>query len=145
MTVGSIFEGFRLGAPNLVGSIRNLVAIILALFSIYSAFFGVFSDMLQRGFHLALVVLLIFSASMVDWRQSDWKKLFVDSALMFVGFGVLIYHVVFFDAVASRWGELTDLELWLGILCIVTLLEATRRSIGWPIVILALVFLSVQW
>jgi len=34
MTVGSIFEGFRLGAPNLVGSIRNLVAIILA----YSAF-----------------------------------------------------------------------------------------------------------
>ena len=141
MTVGSIFEGFRLGAPNLVGSIRNLVAIILALFSIYSAFFGVFSDMLQRGFHLALVVLLIFSASMVDWRQSDWKKLVVDSALMCVGFGVLIYHVVFFDAVASRWGELTDLELWLGILCIVTLLEATRRSIGWPIVILALVFL----
>ena len=38
MTVGSILEGFRLGAPNLVGSIRNLVAIILALFSIYSAY-----------------------------------------------------------------------------------------------------------
>ena len=85
MTVGSIFEGFRLGAPNLVGSIRNLVAIILALFSIYSAFFGVFSDMLQRGFHLALVVLLIFSASMVDCRQSDWKKLVVDITLMCVG------------------------------------------------------------
>ena len=90
MTVGSILEGFRLGAPNLVGSIRNVVAIILALFSIYSAFFGVFSDMLQRGFHLALVVLLIFSASMLDWRQSPLKKLIVAIALMCVGSGLLI-------------------------------------------------------
>ena len=40
MTVGSILEGFRLGAPNLVGSIRNLVAIILALFSIFWCVFG---------------------------------------------------------------------------------------------------------
>ncbi|MDB2390338.1 TRAP transporter permease [Alphaproteobacteria bacterium] len=141
MAIASITDFMRLGAPSWVGTFRNAVAIILSIFSIYSAFFGVFSDMLQRSFHLALVVFLIYSASFIDWRQSQLRKLIIDFALMAVGFGVLIYHVVFFDAVASRWGELTETEFWLGVMCIVTLLEATRRSIGWPIVILALLFL----
>ena len=49
--------------------------------------------------------------------------------------------VVYYEAVANRWGELTELEYWLAIGCIAALLEATRRAIGWAIVILALVFL----
>lgn len=60
---------------------------------------------------------------------------------MAFGFGVVFYHVVFFEAVANRWGELTELEFWLGTICIVALLEATRRTVGWAIVILAIVFL----
>jgi len=116
---------------------------VLVLFSLYSAFFGVFSDMLQRSFHLGLVVFLIFTAHGALARKTPrFISLAMDITLLLVGVGVLIYHVVFFDEVAGRWGELTEVEFWLGILCIGTLLEATRRSIGLPIVILALIFLA---
>ncbi|MBT8360439.1 MAG: TRAP transporter permease [Deltaproteobacteria bacterium] len=128
---------------EMVDFIRRIVAIVLALFSLYTAFFGVFSDMMQRSFHLALVMVLIFTGHGAIAKSSPrLPHLVIDVLLLLTGFGVLIYHVVFFDAVAERWGELTELEFWLGIMCIGTLLEATRRSIGWPIVILALVFLA---
>ncbi len=121
---------------------RRAVAVVLAVFSLYSAFFGVFSDMLQRSFHLALVIFLIFTAHGALSRKSTRiHEILIDTVWLLLGVGVLLYHVVFFDEVSGRWGELTDIEYWLGIVCVVTLLEATRRSIGWPIVILAIVFL----
>jgi len=122
---------------------RRAVAIVLCLFSIYTAFFGVLSDMLQRSFHLALVIVLIFAAHGALARRSSPKSHVVfDTLLLAIGFAVLMYHVVFFTEVSDRWGELTKTEFWLGILCIVILLEATRRVIGWPIVMLALAFLA---
>lgn len=129
-------------APGLK-RIRAGVAVILAVFSLYSAFFGVFSDMIQRSFHLALVLFLVYTAHGAFNKKSPRTyELLVDSALLIIGFSVLIYHVVFFNEISGRWGELTQLEFWLGSLCILTLLEATRRSIGWPIVILAIIFLG---
>ena len=128
MTMSAAIDFMRLGGANWIATFRNAVAITLSIFSIYSAFFGVFSDMLQRSFHLALVVFLIYSASFIEWRQISLRKFLLDLLLMTVGFGVLIYHVLFFDAVASRWGELTETEFWLGVLCIITLLEATRLA-----------------
>ncbi len=121
---------------------RRGVALVLAVFSLYAAYFGAFSDMIQRSFHLALVIFLVFTAhGALANRESRIPRVLIDIVLMAVGVGVLLYHVVFFEAIAGRWGELTDLEFWFGIACVVTLLEATRRSIGWPIVILAIVFL----
>lgn len=125
-----------------VDLLRRAVAIVLSVFSIYTACFGVLSDMLQRSFHLALVIVLIFAAHGALARRSSPKfQVVVDALLMLIGFAVVIYHVVFFTEVSNRWGELTKTEFWLGTVCVVVLLEATRRVIGWPIVILALVFL----
>ncbi|MCP5368839.1 MAG: TRAP transporter permease [Hyphomicrobiales bacterium] len=116
---------------------------MLSVFSIYTAFFGVLSDMLQRSFHLALVMVLIFTTHGALARRSSAKfRVVLDALLMAVGFAVLIYHVVFFTEISNRWGELTEVEFWLGIVCVVCLLEATRRVIGWPIVILAVAFLA---
>ena len=38
-----------------VWTIRILAASILSLFSIYTAFFGVFPDMIQRSFHIGSI------------------------------------------------------------------------------------------
>jgi TRAP transporter 4TM/12TM fusion protein len=122
---------------------KHAVAISLGLFSLYTAFFGVFSDLIQRSVHLALVMFLVFVSYGAFASKNPRKlNLLIDALLMIIGVGVLVYHVVFFDEVAGRWGELTTLEYWFGILCVATLLEATRRCIGWPIVTLALIFLG---
>ena len=122
---------------------RQLVAIVLALFSLYSAFFGVFSDMIQRSFHLGLVLFLIYTShGALNHHTLRIPHIVFDVVLLFAGVGVLLYQVVFFEAISARWGELTELEFWFGMICIITLLEATRRTIGWPIVILAIIFLG---
>ena len=123
-------------------AVKAMAAISLALFSLYSAIFGVFQDMVQKGTHLALVLLIVF---LVSGRRRDadsavWRPI-ADLCLMAGAFAVVFYHVVFYEAVANRWGELAEWEYWLAIGCIAALLEATRRTIGWAIVILALVFL----
>lgn len=122
---------------------RKAAALVLAVFSVYTAFFGVLPDMLQRSFHLALVIALIFATTGALARNSASKiAIALDGVLLTLGFSVLIYHVIFYTEISNRWGELTTIELWLGCICIVTLLEATRRSIGWPIVVLATLFLA---
>lgn len=123
--------------------LRNFVAVVLSVFSIYTAYFGVLSDMLQRSFHLALVIVLIFLVhGSFGRRKAPRIQVIFDTLLMTIGFAVLIYHVIFFTEISNRWGELTDAEFWLGTLCVIILLDATRRVIGWPIVFLALVFLA---
>ncbi len=132
----------RLSGDDILHAARVAAAVALALFSLYSALFGVFQDMVQKGAHLAVVLLLVFLAGCRrSAAESRYWRSGVDACLMAGAFAVVFYHVVFHEAVANRWGELTELEYWLAIGCIAALLEATRRAIGWAIVILALVFL----
>ena len=123
--------------------VRQALALGLALFTLYTAAFGVFPDMIQRGVHLALVLVLIFLLPLAHAATPRPRaKTVVDLAAAGAALILIGYHVVFFDQVAARWGELTTLEFWFGIGSVVVVLEATRRMIGWPIVILALVFLG---
>ena len=132
----------RLSRENVLDAVKAAAAVSLALFSLYSAIFGVFQDMVQKGTHLSIVLLIVFLASCRrSAGESGFLRSVVDFCLMAGAFAVVFYHVVYYEAVANRWGELTELEYWLAIGCIAALLEATRRAIGWAIVILALVFL----
>jgi len=47
-----------------VWTIRILAASILSLFSIYTAFFGVFPDMIQRSFHIGIILFLVYLISL---------------------------------------------------------------------------------
>ncbi len=129
---------------NLFGYIRIGFAVILTVFSLYTAFFGVMPDMIQRSFHLGLVLGLVFIGAITNPMQlavKSWKSSTIAIALTIVGMCVMFYHIVFFNEVNDRFGELTSIEFYLGIIATFIVLEATRRSIGWPIVILAIIFL----
>ena len=120
----------------------GLVAVALALFSLYGAYFGVFSDMIQRPAHLGLVLMLVFGFGVFAVRPLPFVARAWSAALLVAAVVVLGYHIVFVDEVANRYGDLTTLEWYLAIVATVVLLEATRRSIGLPIVLLALLFLA---
>ena len=122
--------------------VRRATAIFLAGFSLYSAYFGVFPDMIQRSLHLVLVFVLVFWVGSDGENRPSMRRFALDTALLAAGGVVLLYHVIFFEEIAGRWGELTELEFWFGLVCVGVLLEATRRNIGWPIVILAVIFLA---
>jgi TRAP transporter 4TM/12TM fusion protein len=134
--------GGGLSFPIFINLIRNAAAVALCGFAVYTAFFGVWTDVMQQGIHLSLVLLLIFSAKLARPDGPTGLRRYVDVALSVLGFGLIFYQVAFYEQVAARYGAITELEFWMGIATILILLEATRRTIGSPMAILVLAFIG---
>lgn len=125
--------------------VRISAAILLSAFSIYTAFWGVFPDMIQRSFHIGMILFLVYlypleKMSFRELVKSARGYIFICVAIL--SLMVMVYQIIFFDAINDRYGDLTYFEFYLGLVAIFLLLDATRRTIGWPITILALVFLG---
>ena len=122
------------------------VSIMLVSFALYTAMFGVFPDMIQRGAHLSAVIALVylgFFASKdthVGVFGFTWRR-FKFSLLGFLGIATAGYQFFLYDDVTSRYGSITGYEIPIAILAIILLLDATRRTIGWSMVGLAIFFL----
>lgn len=127
---------------TLIKLIRSAAAVALCSFAVYTAFFGVWTDVMQQGIHLSLVLVLVFSASLARPDGPTGMRRLVDIALTVLGFGLIFYHVVFYEQVAARYGAITEPEFWMGIATILILLEATRRTVGSPMAILVLAFIG---
>ncbi len=118
------------------------LALLLAGFSLYTAYYGVYPDMIQRPAHLGLVLALIYGASVLAPGGSAVSPgRMVSLVLLVVSVVTMGYHIVFLDEIADRYGEMTTLEFVFGVAAVIALLEATRRVIGPAIVILAVGFL----
>jgi TRAP transporter 4TM/12TM fusion protein len=120
-------------------NVRELLAILLSGFAIYTAAFGVQPDFIQTSVHLSLALILVFTLSANKAPSS--LKIVYDWSLAVLAFITIGYHFIFYNEVAAREGVLTNTEFWLGIGAIALLLEGTRRIMGWPLVILALIFI----
>ena len=118
----------------------ELFAVLLVGFSLHTAAFGVFPDVIQRGFHLGLALVLVYLTAMGDEKFTLKSAIFISLAI--VGALAATYQALFYDAVVNRYGAMTDPEIWIAAIAVIILLDATRRTIGWSMVILALAFLA---
>ena len=122
------------------------VSIMLVSFALYTAMFGVFPDMIQRGAHLSAVIALVYLGFFASKDTNvgvfgfTWRR-FKFSLLGFLGIATAGYQFFLYDDVTSRYGSITGYEIPIAILAIILLLDATRRTIGWSMVGLALFFL----
>ena len=115
------------------------VSVALVLFSIYTAAFGVWPDVMQRGIHLSLAIILVYlHAAKTSQKNGNRLSVFALLILAVLGLCTAGYQVVFYDAVVSRYGAMTDTEIIIATIAVVVLLDATRRTIGWSMVVLAL-------
>ena len=119
-----------------------VLSTVLVVFSLYTAMFGVFPDMIQRGAHISAVIGLVYirlfgldGAGGLSWSRIKFFGLGV------FGSAVLGYQFFFYEDVVSRFGSITSYEMPIAILAIILLLDATRRTIGWSMVGLAIFFL----
>lgn len=120
-----------------------VLSVALVLFSLYTAAFGVLPDVIQRGIHLSLALLLVYAhAAFTAQDNGNRIGMFVMLGLAILGACAAGYQVVFYDAVVSRYGAMTDVEIMVAAVAVIVLLDATRRTIGWSMVVLALVFLA---
>ncbi|MBM2324020.1 MULTISPECIES: TRAP transporter permease [Marivita] len=118
-------------------------SVALVLFSLYTAAFGVLPDVMQRGIHLSLAIIIVYlhTASVAFENGNRWR-VFALLSLAVLGVCGAGYQAVYYEAVVSRYGAMTDAEITIAAVAVIVLLDATRRTIGWSMVVLALVFLA---
>jgi TRAP transporter 4TM/12TM fusion protein len=133
---------FRPLAPA-AGAIVTALLLALSFFHYYTAGFGLLREATHRGVHMAFVLGLIFLVFPV-WR-SGVRREPRQGLLRPLGIGwpdwagalaaavASLYVPWIFDDLAFRVGNPLALDVVMGSLLIAVLLEATRRSVGWPL------------
>ena len=135
----------------------GFVAITWSLFQLWYASplpflldFGKFIDVPARAIHLAFGMSLCFLAYPAFKSKRNSSINIFDFALALISILATFYLVIEYEGLVYRQGILASVDLFgfkvsyeliLGSLGILLLLEATRRAIGIPLVVIALIFL----
>ena len=125
----------------------RFVAVGMASFHIYTAYFGTFYPYTQRSLPVMLALILTFLTMRARKDIPDDAPVpFYDWVLVALTIPVIGYVTFNSDYLANRWPmtstfPVTDLELLFGTIATLLILEATRRLLGWLLVIVAAVAL----
>jgi TRAP transporter 4TM/12TM fusion protein len=138
-----IIEKQEFGERRLSGipyRIMFLLAIAFSCFQLYTAFFGVLTSTLQRSIHLTFAIILCFLFYPFSKKSKRKSIHFLDFVLAVVAGASVIYVTVFYEDLVKRIGDPTSLDLAMGVTAILLVLEASRRAVGWPLVIITGLF-----
>lgn len=128
---------------GIFGWIAFLGLLAFSLFQVYTSVFGVLTATLQRSIHLGFalaLIFLLFPARKKDRGKNHvvaWYDFILAAAAVVVG----AYWPLMVDELVNRVGRLTEIDFIIGLLAIVLVLEATRRTVGLPIMFIAILFL----
>lgn len=126
--------------------------IALSLFHFYTAGFGLLAETTHRGVHLAFVLALIFLVFAGSKKLQDTKLShslvspggvpLLDWVLAAVCAVSVLYLPYVFADLANRVGNPDTIDVVMGTVLFITLLEATRRSMGPALPLIAIGFTS---
>ncbi|NLC21213.1 MAG: TRAP transporter permease, partial [Halomonadaceae bacterium] len=134
-----------LGAP---GKLLVGVAAAWSLFQLWIASplpyifrFGVFNATEARSIHLAFAIFLAFMAYPALKRSPRDRIPLTDWVLALVGAFCAAYLFLFYADLAQRPGSPLLHDVIIGVVGVLVLLEATRRALGPPLMIVASIFI----
>ncbi|MES2999664.1 MAG: TRAP transporter permease [Pseudomonadota bacterium] len=140
---------FRPTVPPARQIVRWLL-IALSCFHYYTAGFGLLPETTHRGVHLAFVlglIFLVFAANKEDNDKPPRRGFnfiggvpLIDWVLAIAVALSVLYIPWVFNDLAFRVGNPDLSDVVFGTILFVTLLEATRRSMGWPLPLIAIGF-----
>lgn len=115
------------------------VAVVMSLIHLYAAI-GVFTTQVLRGIHVMLVLFLSFLVFPSFGRYKN-RIIWYDYILALLSIVAIVYMLADFDdfiyrsVIPNHWDKL------LGIILILLVLEATRRTTGWimPAIVIAFI------
>lgn len=129
---------------GLPASIMAVLCTILCLFHLYSSYMGSFAPFIQRGVHFACLLPLAFLLYPAVSKSDKIKPTLVDYILAFLSILPSLYVVIEKEYLQNRIAYVTPIktiELVLGTLLIILVIEAVRRSVSQVMAGLVFIFL----
>lgn len=137
---------------RMLGHVIALALVAMSVYHFYASGFGLIRELLHRGIHLSFVlglVFLLFGLRKSDptntvpkaWYRFDGVPL-VDIMLAVLAVGAAMYLPLLPSTiVAERVGNPSQFDVFMGSALLLLTLEATRRSVGPTLPIIAILFL----
>lgn len=120
--------------------IVTFLGVSLTVFHLYTAYFGTLPSQKQGAVHLGTALGVIFLLYPVKKGMLKVQKTipWYDILLAFLAMYVTYHKIIFYESILqSRISGYNTLDIIISILGILLVLEATRRTVGLPIVIVA--------
>jgi TRAP transporter 4TM/12TM fusion protein len=141
-----------LGGREPGGAIGMGLAILAALWSLFQVWyasplpftfgFGILNDTEARAIHLALAVFLAFCAFPAKKESSRTVIPWGDWLLALIGAFCAAYLFLFYKELAGRPGSPTGMDVVVGLAGVVIMLEATRRAMGFGMLVTTGLFIA---
>lgn len=125
---------------------------LLSAYHFYTAGFGIPRATTHRGMHMGVSLFLIFLSFAAFARNRHNTGGFallgipvIDWLFALTGAVAAFYVPWIYDQLAFRVGNPLQIDIIMGTLLLVALLEAVRRSMGWPLPVIALIFVAYAY
>ncbi|MBW5470891.1 TRAP transporter fused permease subunit [Brevibacillus formosus] len=129
---------------QLAGPMKWISFGLLVLFSLYqlsSTLFFTLPPQIHRPIHLAFGLALVYLLYAGTSKGNKNKIGIVNMILALLGVLVSMYWVIDYEGLVTRTGNYTTMDMVVGGIAVVLVLEAARRVVGIPIALIATIFL----
>jgi TRAP transporter 4TM/12TM fusion protein len=126
-----------------------VIALAMALFHIYTAGIRPLPGVQQRAVHLAFFLALTFLMFPFKAKGDETQEIkianefrplsFTDLGLVVLSFFIGLYVFVEYEALSFRTGMPNFLDSFCSSLAILLILEATRRVLGWSLLVISFI------
>ncbi|MDX5402906.1 MAG: TRAP transporter permease [Rhodobacterales bacterium] len=123
------------------------VAVSMSLFHLYVAWFGPPNAFTLRATHFGFAMALAYLALPMTAARRDKGPGIIDIALVIAALAAASYPIVnqtYFNTRMAYVGPVSVMDQIFAVMMLVTILEATRRAIGFILPLTAVVFLAYQ-
>lgn len=127
---------------GLMAKFVSALAITFSIFQLYTATFGVLDAQLQRAVHLGFGLALVYLLYPTRKSWSRTKVHPLDVVLAILGAAAPAYILIEYQQLVLRSGLVTNVDLAVGLVGILLVVEATRRVVGLPMVTVVVLFLA---
>jgi len=127
-------------------AVVKIIAVLFSLFQLYTALFGLLEAQMQRPTHLMFALTLIYLLYPTRKPKKTVNRGLqihpLDIALSLLSIAVASYSLINYETLMESAGIYSSTDTVMAVLGILLTLEATRRIVGLPIVIIASCFLA---
>jgi TRAP transporter 4TM/12TM fusion protein len=126
---------------NWMGKSIFILTVFMALFGLYASLTQAFEAYLHRTIFLGFSLILVFLTKPAIKSRRRLSFWLFDLPIVILCLIPVLYAIIEHYSLLMRGGESTRYDFIFGTVLIILVLEATRRAVGWPMLILAVILM----
>lgn len=135
-----------------IAILSSVILFLLSCYHFYTAGYGIPRATTHRGFHMGVTIFLIYiSFSALSDNRHKISRFgilgipLIDWAFALTGAVCAFYVPWIYSQLAFRVGNPSMLDIVMGTTLLIALMEAVRRSMGWPLPVIATLFIAYAY